>query len=162
MAAREVEVFVDILAPVERVWDLVSDITLMPELSTELQRVEWAPGFDRPRLGAQFFGTNRHAGVGTWTTRSHVTECDPPRTFQWTVGDVNSPAAVWRFDLVPATVGTRLRYSARLGPGKSGVTMMIEREPHRAEQIVASRLGQFDAAMRAVVAGIKRMAEADH
>ena len=48
-----------------------------------------------------------------------------------TVGNPDGPVAVWRFDLTSATDGTRLRYSARLGPGKSGVTMMIEREPDR-------------------------------
>lgn len=159
MVAREVEVFAAIHAPVERVWELVSDITLMPDLSAELQRVEWADGFDRPCPGAQFLGTNRHDAIGTWTTRSQITACEPPRVFEWAVGDVTAPAAVWRFDLSPATDGTQLRYSARLGPGKSGVTMLIDREPDRAEEIVARRMGQFSAAIQTVVAGIKRIAE---
>ena len=127
MALPAVEVYADIAAPIERVWALVSDISLMPAFSTELHSVEWVDGFDEPCLGAQFLGTNRHAAIGVWTTHSHITEFDPPRAFEGAVGDPDGPADVWRFDLASATDGTRLRYTARLGPGKSGVTVMIER-----------------------------------
>jgi uncharacterized protein YndB with AHSA1/START domain len=159
MALAGVEVYADIAAPVAQVWDLVSDISLMPAFSTELQSVEWADGFDEPGLGAQFLGTNRHDAIGIWTTRSHITEFDPPRAFEWAVGNPDGPAAVWRFDLASATDGTRLRYSARLGPGKSGVTMMIERQPDQAEAIVARRMRQWSAGMEAVLAGVKALAE---
>jgi hypothetical protein len=131
----------------------------MPAFSSELQSVEWVDGFDEPRLGAQFLGTNRHDAIGIWTTRSHITEVDPPRAFEWAVGNPDGPAAVWRFDLASATDGTRLRYSARLGPGKSGVTMMIERQPDQAEAIVARRMRQWSAGMEAVLAGVKALAE---
>ena len=159
MALSAVEVYADIAAPIERVWDLVSDISLMPAFSTELHSVEWVEGFDEPCLGAQFLGTNRHPAIGVWTTCSHITEFDPPRVFEWAVGNPDGPAAVWRFDLASATDGTRLRYSARLGPGKSGVTMMIEREPDRADEIVDNRMRQWVAGMEAVVAGLKTIAE---
>jgi hypothetical protein len=159
MTLPAVEVYADIAASIERVWELVSDITLMPEFSTELQSIEWVDGFDEPCLGAQFLGTNRHQAIGVWTTRSHVTEFDPPRAFEWAVGNPDSPAAVWRFDLASATDGTRLRYAARLGPGKSGVTMLIDREPDRAGQIVDNRMRQWVAGMEAVVAGLKTIAE---
>ena len=159
MALPAVEVYADIAAPIEHVWDLVSDISLMPAFSTELQSVEWVEGFDEPCLGAQFLGTNRHAAIGVWTTCSHITEFDPPRAFEWAVGNPDSPAAVWRFDLASATDGTRLRYAARLGSGKSGVTMMIDREPDRADEIVDNRMRQWVAGMEAVVAGLKTIAE---
>ena len=66
MTLPGVEVTADIAAPIERVWELVSNITLMPGFSTELQTVEWADGFEAPRLGAQFLGTNRHEAIGVW------------------------------------------------------------------------------------------------
>lgn len=159
MTEPGVEVHAVVAAPVNRVWDLVSDITLMPGFSTELQSVEWADGFDGPGLGAEFLGCNRHPAIGDWTTRSRVVEFDPPRVFAWAVGDPAAPAALWRFELAPATDGTRLRYTARIGPGKSGVTMLIDREPDRAEEIVSRRLRQFLAGMEATVAGIKKLAE---
>ena len=58
MAVAGVEVYADIAAPVAQVWDLVSDISLMPAFSTELQSVVWVDGFDEPGLGAHFLGSN--------------------------------------------------------------------------------------------------------
>ena len=159
MTEPGVEVHAAVSAPPDRVWDLVSDITLMPGFSTELQSVAWAEGFDGPGLGAEFLGSNSNPAIGDWTTLSRIVEFDPPRVFAWAVGDPAAPAALWRFELVPATDGTRLRYAARIGPGRSGVTMLIDRAPDRATEIVARRLRQLLAGMETTVAGIKKLAE---
>jgi len=155
----EAFVSVDISAPPERVWELITDISLMPRFSTELLSTAWAEGFGGPALGAQFLGTNRHPVIGEWTTRSEIVEFDPPRRFAWAVGDPGNPAAVWRFSVSPTAEGTQLRYAARIGPGTSGVTMLIDREPARAGEIVRRRLAQFEAGMRATVAGIRELSE---
>jgi len=70
---------VRIEAPPERVWTLVSDIFLMPELSSELQRVAWLDGDPEtggPAAGRRFTGRNTHPAMGEWETVSTVTECD--------------------------------------------------------------------------------------
>ena len=159
MIHGEASVAIDIAASPERVWELISDVTLLPRFSTELQHAEWAEGFDAPALGAQFLGTNRHPAIGEWTTTSHIIECEPPRVFGWAVGDPEMCAATWQFETDPIPQGTSLRYTARLGPGRSGVTMLIEREPDRADEIVARRLAQWEAGMHATVAGIRDLAE---
>ena len=74
---------VRIEAPPEQVWALVSDIFLMPELSSELQEVTWLDGVTGPAAGHQFTGRNAHPAMGEWETVSTVTECDPPRRFAW-------------------------------------------------------------------------------
>lgn len=160
MNTHEAAVSVDIAAPPQRVWQLVSDITLMPHLSEELLGVEWAAGFDGPGLGAQFLGRNRHRAVGEWTTRSQIVAFDPERVFSWAVGNTETPSATWTFELAPTAAGTRLTYTARIGPGPSGVTMLIDRSPGRAGEIIAGRLAQFRAAMRATLTGIRERAEA--
>jgi uncharacterized membrane protein len=142
-----------------RVWRLVSDIELMPTLSTELQSVEWL-GDDGPGVGAKFIGINRHSAMGEWTTQSEVIECDAPWVFAWAVGGRERPAAIWRFILTPTDTGTTLTYRVQLGPGRSGVTLMVGREPDREQTIVAARMRQFDEAMTATVDGIKTLAEA--
>lgn len=159
MTRRATAVSIDIAAPLERVWELISDVTLLPRFSTELQHAQWAEGFDAPALGAQFLGTNRHPAIGEWTTTSHIVEFEPPRVFGWAVGDPEMCAATWQFATDPIPQGTRLHYTARLGPGRSGVTMLIEREPDRADEIVARRLAQWEAGMQATVAGIRELAE---
>ncbi|MGI9126242.1 MAG: SRPBCC family protein [Mycobacterium sp.] len=160
MNAPGVVVGIDIAAPAEMVWDVISDITVMPRFSTELQSVGWAPGFDGPRMGALFHGANRHPSVGEWTTRSEIVDFDPPRRFGWAVGGAENPVATWIFDLSPIAEGTRLAYTARVGPGRSGLTMLIEREPQRTEEIVERRMAQWRSGMQATLAGIRELAEA--
>ena len=107
----------------------------------------------------RLLGSNRHPAVGEWTTRSVVTHFDVPRSFGWAVGDVETPAATWRFDIEPTASGTRLRYTAELGDGPSGVTMLIDRDPGSAADIIARRLGQWREGMAATLSGIKELAE---
>ncbi len=159
VSASEVSVSIVIAAPPERVWQVVSDIAVMPRLSSELQSVEWVDGFTEPALGARFQGVNRHPAIGEWTTRSQIVVFDPPRRFGWAVGDPDLPAARWTFALSPAPTGTALEYTASIGPGPSGVTMLIERQPRAADRIIQSRLEQFSAAMRATLDGIRELVE---
>jgi len=150
---------VDIAAPPQRVWEVVSDITLMPEFSAELIGVNWVDGFTGPRLGAQFLGRNRNPVIGEWTTCSTVVVFDEHERFGWAVGDPESPAATWTFELTPITGGTRLSHTACLGPGPSGVTMLVAREPHRGEEIVTRRMGQWRKGIAVTLAGVRDRAE---
>ena len=155
----QVVVETEISAPPQRVWDLITDITLMPRFSTELQSTGWDDGFDSPGLGARFLGTNRHPAIGEWTTRCVVHCFEISRSFGWAVGDVDKPAATWRFDIEPTSSGSRLRYTAQLGDGPSGVTMLIGRNPDGAAEIIARRLRQWRDGMVTTLAGIKDLAE---
>ena len=95
-------------APPERVWRLVSDIFLMPGLSSELQEVAWLDGVDRPGRRPPVHRPQRQRGHGEWETVSTVVECDEPRCFAWAVGDPGHPSATWRFTLRPEGAGTGL------------------------------------------------------
>lgn len=159
MSLPTVTVSLDIAAPPQRVWDVVTDISVMPRFSTELQSTEWAEGFTTAELGAQFLGTNRNEAIGEWTVRCHIVEFEPRRIFGWAVADVENPAATWRFELAPAGEGTSLSYTATIGPGRSGVTWLISREPDRADQIIADRLEVFRSGMTATLEGIRALAE---
>ncbi|MCE9515127.1 MAG: SRPBCC family protein [Mycobacterium sp.] len=161
MEVHEVAVERVVDASLETVWELITDITLMPRFSSELQRVKWADGFDAPCIGARFVGVNRHPNVGEWTTTSTVLEYDRPRIFSWAVGDLGNPAATWQFELTPSDAACAVLYTARIGPGPSGVTMLIERQPDRAARIIADRLGALSSAMAATLAGIAGLAEGE-
>jgi len=152
------DVTVLVEAPPERVWPLVTDIDLPARFSSELQGARW---LDEGRgLGARFVGRNQHPVAGTWETTCVVTECAPPRAFEWAVGDPDFPSARWRFDLDPQPGGgTRLRQWVRIGPAPSGLTPAIEAMPDKEERIVARRLDEHRANMAATLAGIKDLAE---
>ena len=146
-------------APPERVWPLVSDIHLMPELSTELQEVSWLDGVTAPALGHRFSGRNANAILGSWETVSTVVACDPPRCFAWAVGDPGHPSATWRFTLRPDGTGTRLEQWYQMGPARSGLNVAIDAMPDKEAKIVFVRLREHETGMKHNLEAIKERAE---
>lgn len=153
-----------------RVWGLVTDIGVPARLSPELQRTEWLDGAEGPAVGARFAGYSRHRMTGEWRTVSHVVQLEEQWVFVWVVVDPDSrygdpapaperPLATWRFELEPEGAGSRLRQFARIGPGRSGINLAIDRTPEREEEIVAFRLAELRTNMEATLRGIKTLAE---
>lgn len=155
VAAAEVH----IEAPPARVWDLASDIFLMPELSSELQAVEWLDGATGPAVGHRFTGRSAHPAMGEWDTVSTVTECDEPHRFAWVVGDPGHPSATWRFTLKPDGEGTLLEQWYQMGPARSGLNIAIDAMPDKEAKIVFVRLREHETAMRHNLEQIKSRAE---
>jgi hypothetical protein len=153
------EATIQVAAPPEALWPLISDIHLVASLSTEVQEVAWLGDVREPALGAAFHGRSRHPAVGEWTTTSRVIECTPPRVFAWAVENPDNPTATWRFELIPRPGGTDLRQWARMGPGDSNLTVAIRARPHKEERIVAVRLREWQAAIDANLAALKDLAE---
>ncbi len=148
-----------IAAPPERVWGMVSDIFLMPRLSSELQEVAWLDGVTGPAAGHRFTGRNAHPAMGEWETVSTVVECDPPRRFAWAVGDPGHPSATWRFTLEPDGAGTRLEQWYQMGPARSGLNIAIDAMPDKEAKIVFVRLREHETGMKHNLEVIKEMAE---
>jgi uncharacterized protein YndB with AHSA1/START domain len=151
------EVYIE--APPERVWDMVSDIFVMPGLSSELQEVAWLDGATGPAVGHRFTGRNAHPEVGEWETVSTVTECDQPHRFAWAVGDPGHPSATWRFTLRPDGAGTRLEQWMQMGPGRSIMNVAIDAMPDREAKIIFVRLREHEAGIQHNLAEIKDRAE---
>lgn len=102
-ADRELRAETVIEAPVEKVWDVLTDLSRMPEWSTEL--VKMLPlkrgGL---RLGQWYLGLNRR-GKAIWPTRSIVTALDAPRQVAWHTA---TSGATWIYDLSAEGDGTRV------------------------------------------------------
>ena len=94
---------VDIDAPAEHVWKIVSDLPGMGSLSPENTGGSWADG-GGPVLGAVFRGTNAQ-GSRTWSTRSRVVRCEPGRAFAFDVSSVGLPVAQWSYELAATPAG---------------------------------------------------------
>jgi len=153
-----VQVQTRIAAPPERVWAIITEIELMPSMSTELQSVRWQGGASGPGLGNTFVGRNKNPALGEWETTSFVVECDAPRVFAWAVSDPEQPSARWRFTLQPADGGTQLQQWAQLGPGPSGLSIAITRMPEKEQKIVHVRLRDWETAMQGTLLAIIRQA----
>ncbi|GAB91364.1 SRPBCC family protein [Gordonia rhizosphera] len=154
----EVDTWVD--APPEVVWGVVSDVTVMPEMSDELATASWTDPTTPPGVGSTFVGTSKHDALGEWSTTSHVVEWDPPRRFAWAVEDADTPSSLWRFTLDAKDGGTLLRQWMRIGPGRSGLSFAIDAMPDKEQKIVFVRMREFEKAMSRTVADIKRRVEA--
>ena len=149
------EVVVD--APVERVWELVTDINLPARFSSEFLGARWVD--DEQGVGARFVGRNHHDALGEWETVSYVSRYEPMRAFGWSVTDLDNPSSTWWFELEPRDDQVLLRHYGRMGPAPSGLTVAITAMPDKEERIIARRLEEFEGNMRATLDGIKQLAE---
>jgi len=117
---------IDISAPREQVWAMVSDVTRIGEWSPEAVAGEWLDGATGPAVGARFKGRSKRRG--SWSTTCTVTAATPGREFAFSVGKGET---TWRYDLSPVDGGSRVtesfeivkvpgpigRWSTKLGTG---------------------------------------------
>src|SRR5438874_8972632 len=149
------EVLID--APLDRVWELVTDINLPAQFSNEFRGATWID--DGPAMGARFVGRNWHKAMGEWETVSIVNRYQPMRAFGWSVTDAEHPSSSWWFELERTDDGVQLRQGTRMGPAPSGLNIAIAAMPEKEERIIARRLVEFEGNMKATLDGIKQLAE---
>jgi hypothetical protein len=109
-------VTVQMAAPADEVWDLVSGVTRVGEFSPETFEAEWLGGASGPATGARFRGHVRRNGRGPvyWTVCT-VTSCEPGREFGFSVGGPRgSTVNTWRYQLAPTDGGTSVTESFEL------------------------------------------------
>jgi len=111
----EVSVWMD--APPAEVWDLISDVTRIGEFSPETFEARWRHGYDGPAVGAKFKGHVKRNGVGpTYWSPCTVTECEPERVFEFSVGTEDVAVNNWGYRLEPKDGGTLVTEYFRLEP----------------------------------------------
>jgi len=102
-ADRELIASVQIAAPVEKVWAVLTDFGNLADASPELVTM-------RPllrgglRVGQQYLGVNKRGRV-YWPTTNVVVDLQPKRLLAW---DTPLSGARWIFELTEADGGTRL------------------------------------------------------
>ncbi len=145
----------DIDAPIERLWELISDIDMPAQFSTEFLGATWSDDVgERPEIGDRFTGRNVHESRGEWEVECFIDRYDAPYQFGWATSDVDSPGARWRFELEPIAGSTRVRFRLILGPGPSGITRIIEKRPDLTTRVIDARLTDLRANMQRVVDGL--------
>lgn len=154
-----VEVSERIAGDPAEIWAALSDITLPTRFSPELYRAEWLDGADGLTVGARFRGYNRHPALGEWQTECRVVEVEAGTRWVWEVEGDGGASATWAFEVDPASDGAIVRQWARLGPAPSGLSLAIAATPEKEGRIIARRLAEWEAGMRANLAGIKALLE---
>ncbi|MGI9621793.1 MAG: SRPBCC family protein [Acidimicrobiales bacterium] len=107
---RSVEARRDIAAPVDRVWDMVTDLVRMGGWSDENKGGRWLGDATGPEVGAQFRGSNRN-GIHRWSTRVTVTDFDPLEQFVFRVTYLGLPISTWSYSFEPTPEGCRITES---------------------------------------------------
>lgn len=101
MAAPLLQAQIDINAPVAKVWELVSDLKLMPQWSPQCRLMK---SFGPLQPGARTINLNRRKFL-FWPTTSRITEFIPEKKLAFRV---NQNGTVWSYELEPTDTGTRL------------------------------------------------------
>ena len=103
---RHDEASIDIAAPPDEVYALISDITRMGEWSPECRRCTWAKGATGPAVGARFRARNKGRRGPAWFNTPTVTVADPGREFAFNRSGPGIGSYTWRYVLRPAATGT--------------------------------------------------------
>ena len=104
---------IDIDAPPERVWALITDVTQMGRWSPECYSCTWLDGAGGPAVGARFKGRNKR-GLLRWTTTAKVVTVEEPSNF---VFEVKDSGMRWGYRLEPTDSGTSVReHREQFGP----------------------------------------------
>lgn len=103
----EVEVARVIAATPEELYDIVSDLPAMGDLSPENTGGTWADGATGPAVGAKLRGKNRR-GWRRWPTTATVLEAERGRAFSFRVDVGPMKIARWGYRFEPVEGGTRV------------------------------------------------------
>lgn len=120
-----IEDSIEIAAPTDKVWTLVTDIPAMSKWSPQVVKSSVKGGV--VKLGATFSNLNKQ-GIKRWPTGGKVVRFQPPTAT--TPGDfafrIKENRTVWSFALEPtADGGTRLTERRETPDGVSGLSMVL-------------------------------------
>jgi uncharacterized protein YndB with AHSA1/START domain len=101
MAAPLLRAEIDINAPVEKVWQLITDLNRMPEWSPQCRMMK---ALGPVRQGTRTINLNRRNRT-FWPTTSTITEMIPEKKLAFRV---NANNTVWCYELEPTANGTRV------------------------------------------------------
>jgi uncharacterized protein YndB with AHSA1/START domain len=105
MPAPLLQAEIDINAPVQGVWELITDLNRMPEWSPQCRMMK---ALGPVRQGTRTINLNRRNRV-FWPTTSTVTEVIPEKKLAFRV---NANNTIWSYELEPTADGTRVVESA--------------------------------------------------
>lgn len=148
-----IEESIEIQAPPERLYDMVSDLGRMGEWSPENQGGKWVGGASGAAPGARFKGRNRN-GWRRWSTNVTIVTADPPKEVSWESKALGMKVALWRYRFEPdGNGGTRVTESTE---DRRGRTMHFI---GRTASGIADRDGENKKNMRATLEQLKKAAE---
>lgn len=119
MAAPLLQAEIEINAPVEKVWTLISDFSRMPEWSPQCR---WMKTFGPLQPGTRTVNLNRRRFL-YWPTTSTVTEVIPNKKLSF---KIPANGSVWTYELTPTDAGTRVVETRHAENGLEKVSIFLQ------------------------------------
>jgi hypothetical protein len=142
---------IDIAAPTDFVYELVSDLPRMGEWSPENRGGHWLDG-GAGEVGDRFVGVNRD-GDHEWSAEFEVVTADQGHEFSFAPAGPDAVGARWTYRMEPIGSGTRLTEAWILPQ----ITPWLAASPEALED----RLEKIPRHVRATLEAIKTTAEAE-
>ncbi|MBF6211220.1 SRPBCC family protein [Nocardia puris] len=115
---NNLEATIDIAAPPERVWAIVSDLKRMPEFSPMTVRMQ---PLGSVKVGTWTVNLNKD-GWKRWPTTSRIVRLEPNREFAFRM---NENFTVWSYLLEPTATGTKLTERRSVPQGVNPVVRKV-------------------------------------
>ena len=96
-------------------------------------------------------------GDDEWEVPCHVTECDRPTRFSWTVLEPDNPSSRWSYTLAVEGTGTLVVERFEHGPNYSFTRIWAEEHPAEASRIIRERAETLRADMVATLVNAERL-----
>ena len=146
-----IEETIEVAAPPERVWALVSDLPRLAEWSPQVVR-SLVRGRRPVRRGSRLVNLNRR-GLLLWPTRSEVVRFEPPRVVAFRIPE---NLTTWSFVLEPTERGTRIVHRREAPEGILPISYRLTEALLGGEESFQAELRE---GMRSTLARIKATAE---
>lgn len=109
---EQLQVQIEIHAPVHQVWDLVADPLRMAEWSPQVDGARWIDDVVGVAIGSRFVNDNSH-GPLRWTTHGQVIRFNPPNEIAYRIEE---NWVVWAFSLTDPGSGITVLTQTRETP----------------------------------------------
>jgi uncharacterized protein YndB with AHSA1/START domain len=148
-----IEESIDIDAPPEQLYGMVSDLSRMGEWSPENQGGKWVGGATGAAEGARFKARNSN-GKRSWSSVATIVTATPPKEVAWESSALGLKIALWRYRFEPnADGGTTVTESTEDRRGR------LMHFIGRTATGVADRAAENKKNMRATLEQLKAAAE---
>lgn len=119
---EQISASIEIEASPERVWDLISDPTRMPQWSPQCRKTI-VRGKGPVGVGTTTVNINRR-GLLFWPTRAKIKQFEPNRRFAFKIAENGT---IWSYELEPTATGTRLTEARHAPNGVSDLSNFLTR-----------------------------------
>lgn len=151
LVLAHIEQAVDVAAPPEKVWSLVSDLPRLAQWSPQVLR-SWTKG-KAPIAQGTYLTNINHRGLLVWPTHSKVVRFEPVREIAW---KIKENGTIWSFVLEPTDAGTHLVQRREAPNGLSEVSLSLTDKFMGGQALFQAELQQ---GMRHTLAQVKALAE---